>query len=174
MGSEASRFGRPHAAVSPSRFIRRSTKGREHMRTTDVASPASSQATSPEADLAAILATCRGWPLEKASLRCTIESGKPVFQLQFNLPPLLHSYTSHIASNRLDSPSLRAVSKARRAPSPRPRYTPSEDDLLLQLKEEEKLSWPKIHQRFCEKFPGRRIESLQVHYSTKVKPRERS
>lgn len=175
IGSEAARVRRSHRAASPSRVIRRSTNGREQMRTAGVASSASSEAASSETDLATILARCREWPLENVLLKCTTDDGNPIFQLQFNLPPrILGECTSYFASSRLESPSARVVSKARRIPSARLRYTPSEDDLLLQLKAEEKLPWPEIHQRFCEKFPGRPIPSLQVHYSTKVKPRERS
>lgn len=174
MPSEALRFKRSHRAESLSTSIKRSMKCGEHVRITGVASPASSQATIPEAELGAMLTKCGEWPLENASLKYTIDSDTPVFQLQFNVPPrLLYDYTSRIAGNQTKSPSLRAVSKARRAPSARLRYTPSEDDLLLKLKSRDKLPWPEIHQRFCEVFPARPIESLQVHYSTKVKAREK-
>jgi len=122
-----------------------------------------------------MLTRCGGWSLENALLRCMAENGKPVFQLQFNLSPgLLHDCASSIASGRPNSTSVGAMGKAHQSTSTRLRYTRSEDDLLLKLKAEEKLPWSEIRQRFCEVFPSRPMESLQVHYSTKVKHRERS
>ena len=46
------------------------------------------------------------------------------------------------------------------------RFSPEEDALLLQLKREG-LSWDEISDRFPERSKG----TLQVHYSTKLKPR---
>ena len=175
IGSGAARVERPHQAGTPSRGPRRPVKGRGHVRTTCNASPTSSGAPISDSDLGAMLTRCGGWSLENASLRCMAENGKPVFQLQFNLSPgLLHDRASSIASGRPNSPSVRATGKAHQSTSTRLRYTRSEDDLLLKLKAEEKLPWSEIRQRFCEVFPSRPMESLQVHYSTKVKHRERS
>ncbi|EMC96814.1 hypothetical protein BAUCODRAFT_24513 [Baudoinia panamericana UAMH 10762] len=50
---------------------------------------------------------------------------------------------------------------------PRVRYTSNESTLLARLKEVENLSWDQI----TSHFPNRTRESLQVHYSTKVKGR---
>ena len=123
--------------------------------------------------LEAILAKCGQFPLENASLNCTIDNGKPVFQLQCNLPPrLLYGCIGHITEYQTKSSSLQPVSKTLRVTAARERYTSAEDDLLLKLKLKENLPWPKVHQRFCKVFPKRSIGSLQVHYSTKVKPRE--
>lgn len=56
----------------------------------------------------------------------------------------------------------RAVSKSAR----NSRFSSEEDELLLQLKEEG-LSWDEISDCFAERSKG----TLQVHYSTKLKPR---
>jgi hypothetical protein len=134
-----------------------------------VASQASLQATTLTAELGAAIAGFCGWPLESASLTCNMDCGKPLFQLQFRLPPI-YDGTGGVGNDRLGPE--RAASKARRAPRARSRYTPSEDDLLVELKSRKELPWSQIHKRFCEKFPARPVESLQVHYSTKLKSRE--
>jgi hypothetical protein len=46
------------------------------------------------------------------------------------------------------------------------RFSSKEDDLLLQRKEEG-LSWDEISEHFSKRTKG----TLQVHYSTKLKPR---
>ena len=172
-GSGAARVERSYRAGTPSRYPRRPVKGRRRVQATCIASPTSSDAPITDSDLGAMLTRHGGWSLENASLRCMAENGKPVFQLQFNLSPgLLHDRAS-IASGRPKSSSVRAMGKAHQSTSTRLRYTRSEDDLLLKLKAEEKLPWSEIRQRFCEVFPSRPMESLQVHYSTKVKHRER-
>jgi hypothetical protein len=135
-----------------------------------IANRASLQAPTLTAELEATIAEYSGWPLESASLTCTMDCGKPLFQLQFRLPPMSDG-TSRVTDDRLGPE--RAVGKARRAPSARPRYTTSEDDLLLELKSKKQLPWSKIHKLFCEEFPARPVESLQVHYSTKLKPQEK-
>jgi hypothetical protein len=47
------------------------------------------------------------------------------------------------------------------------RFSHEDDILLLRLKGEEGLSWDEISERFPERSKG----TLQVHYSTKLKPR---
>jgi hypothetical protein len=47
-------------------------------------------------------------------------------------------------------------------------YSIDEDRLLVKLKEEKKLAWGEI----TSHFPGRKSSSLQVHYSTKLRPRK--
>lgn len=158
----------PHRAGLYSTYTKRPMKLEEVVQIATVANRASSQPTPPTAELGATIAEYSGWPLESASLICTMDCGKPLLQLQFRLPPV-HDGASRVAQDGLGSE--RAVGKSRRAPSAKVRYTSSEDDLLLELKSKKQLPWSKIHKRFCEKFPARPVESLQVHYSTKLKPR---
>ncbi|KAM0284952.1 hypothetical protein ACHAQH_001639 [Verticillium albo-atrum] len=56
------------------------------------------------------------------------------------------------------------------APAPRPRgpklkFTPDDDQLLLELKENKSLTWKQI----ADFFPGRSSGTLQVRYCTKLK-----
>lgn len=44
-------------------------------------------------------------------------------------------------------------------------YSTSENDLLVRLKEEGRLTWKEI----ADHFPGRELSALQVHYSTKLR-----
>lgn len=56
---------------------------------------------------------------------------------------------------------------ARRPRGPKPRFTPDDDRLIIELKEEKKLSWKQI----ADFFPGRSNQTLQVRYCTKLKVR---
>ncbi|CAK7218065.1 hypothetical protein SCUCBS95973_003363 [Sporothrix curviconia] len=56
------------------------------------------------------------------------------------------------------------------APAPRPRgpklkFTPEDDQLLIELKENKSLTWKQI----ADFFPGRSSGTLQVRYCTKLK-----
>jgi len=56
------------------------------------------------------------------------------------------------------------------APAPRPRgpklkFTPEDDQLLIDLKENKNLTWKQI----ADFFPGRSSGTLQVRYCTKLK-----
>jgi hypothetical protein len=56
------------------------------------------------------------------------------------------------------------------APAPRPRgpklkFTPEDDQLLVDLKEKKNLTWKQI----ADFFPGRSSGTLQVRYCTKLK-----
>jgi hypothetical protein len=76
-------------------------EGGDYMQTADAASPASSQAAFPDAELGAILARCGELPLENASLKCTTESGEPLFQLRFKFSShLLYGGTNSIAGDQ--------------------------------------------------------------------------
>ncbi|KAH6986798.1 hypothetical protein EDB80DRAFT_511541, partial [Ilyonectria destructans] len=138
-----------------------------------ILSPAPSQVTSDETEVRAVLASFEEWPLENASLKRITENGKTTFQLQFDWTPCAKpGHASSAVRDRVDSPSTRTRGKLGLAL--RAKYTPQEDDLLIELKEgREILTWPQIHQRFSETYPGRALGSLQVHYSTKLNSRGR-
>ena len=69
----------------------------------------------------------------------------------------------------LSSPKAQNISQQKDAlgPGAKVRFTPADNALLIELKEQERLSWDEITPR----FPGRSKGTLQVHYSTKVKKR---
>jgi hypothetical protein len=68
--------------------------------------------------------------------------------------------------DRRDSERLSVQERTMCRPVRNSRFSSQEDKLLLQLKEEG-LSWDEISDRFPERSKG----TLQVHYSTKLKPR---
>jgi hypothetical protein len=70
------------------------------------------------------------------------------------------------SSDRRDSERSPVQEWAMSRPVRNSRFSSEDDELLLQLKGEG-LSWDKI----SERFPKRSKGSLQVHYSTKLKPR---
>ncbi|KAG5803242.1 hypothetical protein H9Q74_013062 [Fusarium xylarioides] len=139
-------------------------------------SPAVSQLTSGEAETGPVLAKFEQWQVKNAVLKRITENGSATFQLQFDWSPCLeHGHASNAGQSCVALPSLRTISKTkRRASATRAHYTTQEDDLLLELKEGKGLTWPQIHQQFIQAFPGRSAQSLQVHYSTKLKNREES
>ncbi|KAH6977651.1 hypothetical protein EDB80DRAFT_265779 [Ilyonectria destructans] len=158
--------------------VERPRRGRPSLRSrgkntqaSSILNPASSQATSDETEVRGVLASFEEWPLENASLKCITENDKTTFQVQFDWTPCTkHGYASSTVGDRVDLPSTRTRSRAKRALAPRAKYTSQEDDLLIELKEGgEMLAWPEIHHRFSAAYPGRSVESLQVHYSTKLK-----
>ncbi|KAH8654689.1 hypothetical protein BGZ61DRAFT_541377 [Ilyonectria robusta] len=141
--------------------VERPRRGRPSLRSR---STRSSQAMSDETEVRAVLARFEEWPLENASLKSITENGKTTFQLQFDWT----------VRDGVDSPSTQTTGKVKRASAPRIKYTPQENDLLIKLKEgREMIAWPEIHRRFSETHPGRSVDSLQVHYSTKLKGRTR-
>lgn len=105
----------------------------------------------------------------------TIESEgqKPIFFLTLvpdNIP--LHTDLSANCSHEAMMPNRKRkqpVTKycGSQTKGKRQRYSPNEDYLLVKLKEQERLTWGKIRAH----FPGRKLSSLQVHYSTKLKNR---
>jgi hypothetical protein len=70
------------------------------------------------------------------------------------------------SSDRRDSELLPVQERAMSRPARNSRFSSEDDILLLQLKGEG-LSWDEISERFPERSKG----TLQVHYSTKLKPR---
>ncbi|KAH7112396.1 hypothetical protein EDB81DRAFT_315718 [Dactylonectria macrodidyma] len=71
--------------------VERPRRGRPSLRSwgkntqaSGILSPASSQATSDEIEVTAVLASFEEWPLENASLKRITENGKTTFQLQFD------------------------------------------------------------------------------------------
>ncbi|KAL6406242.1 hypothetical protein AUP68_10412 [Ilyonectria robusta] len=151
-----------------------STYREKNAQASGILSPASSRAMPDETEARAVLAKFEEWPLENASLKCITENGQTTFQLQFEWTPCTkHGHASSTVRDRIDLRSTRTTSRAKRASAARAKYTPHEDDLLIKLKGREMLAWPEIHRRFSEAHPGRSVESLQVHYSTKLKSRER-
>lgn len=175
MRHAAASVKRPRRGRASLRSTAQSTKGGKRSRGSGIPSPASSQATSTETELGVILARFEEWPLENVSLKRITENGKATFQFQFDWTPCTErGHAGSTDRGWVGSPSTRTVRRAKRALATRTHYTTEEDDLLLELKEGQRFVWPKIHRRFIETYPGRSVQSLQVHYSTKLKSRERS
>lgn len=65
------------------------------------------------------------------------------------------------------SMSSSSSASSRKAFKPKAKFTADDDDLLLELKENKKLSWKQI----AEHFEGRTAGALQVRYCTKLKGR---
>jgi hypothetical protein len=53
-------------------------------------------------------------------------------------------------------------------------FSVEESRLLVELREEQKLTWPEVTRRFAQNFPGRTKGSLQVYWSTTLKKQRQS
>jgi hypothetical protein len=51
-------------------------------------------------------------------------------------------------------------------------WSHEEIDLLVKLRERDKLAWSEVTEQFGQKFPGRSQGSLQVYWSTKLGKRQ--
>ncbi|KAJ4182640.1 hypothetical protein NW767_013785 [Fusarium falciforme] len=159
-----------------SRLRRRSTGASAHsLRERDTSalgslSPTPSRARSIPFEASAVLAQFQEWPLENVSMKRVTENGKSTFQFQFEWPLCTdHPHATSVIPDSTRSVATRKTTK--RAPARRAKYSDDEDNFLIQLKEEEKLGWAEIRQRFAQRFPERGGSSLQVHYCTKLKYR---
>jgi hypothetical protein len=94
----------------------------------------------------------------------------------FALPPPIHQqdqyHHHHLPLLPSGLPSaVGQVGIPKPATCPRGRklkFTPKEDELLVELKEDKNLTWNQI----CDYFPGRTSGTLQVHYCTKLKVKD--
>jgi hypothetical protein len=98
-------------------------------------------------------------------------------QQQHTLPPTHHHHlpnTHRSKRQQMDgappSPTPHHGAQGMPAPAPRPRgpklkFTPEDDQLLVDLKEKKNLTWKQI----ADFFPGRSSGTLQVRYCTKLK-----
>ncbi|CAI7596848.1 unnamed protein product [Penicillium manginii] len=109
----------------------------------------------------------------RAILTIESEGPKPTFFLTL-VPDDIPSptYLSTNCTHEAMAPSRKrkqpvAKSRGNQAKGKRRPYSPNEDYLLVKLKEQERLTWGEIKAH----FPGRKLSSLQVHYSTKLKHR---
>ncbi|OBT43225.1 hypothetical protein VE00_06405 [Pseudogymnoascus sp. WSF 3629] len=90
----------------------------------------------------------------------------PVYIPQKYLRYLALQQSMHSATTRVKSRNLKRKSASVKATGTR--YTEDDDKQLLELKEERGMSWQEIQREY---FPQREINSLQVHYCTKVNPK---
>ena len=74
----------------------------------------------------------------------------------------------HRAPSATRARTARASSSSGSSPAISKRYTPQEDELICQLKDEG-LNWSTIFQLFDQEFPGRKQGSIQVRYSKHIK-----
>jgi len=95
------------------------------------------------------------------------------FQLQFDWSLCTtHCGLKSEKHKRVQRGANRSAPQRRRSGA-QGKFTSDEDDLIIHLKEELRLSWAEIHRRHITKYPGRSKGSLQVRYCTKLKGRER-
>lgn len=78
---------------------------------------------------------------------------------RFNSPPMQHhGPPSVVGQDGMPPPALRPR-------GPKLKFTPEDDQLLVDLKEKKNLTWKQI----ADFFPGRSSGTLQVRYCTKLK-----
>lgn len=92
----------------------------------------------------------------------------PVYIPQKYLQYLAIQQSMHSATARVKSRNLERKPASAKATGTR--YTEDDDRQLLELKEERGMSWQEIQREY---FPQREINSLQVHYCTKVNPKRK-
>ena len=130
-----------------------------------------SSSASDESDTSIPAAKYVEWALGSTVLKRVFVDGRAIFQLQFEWPLGMPE------QRRSRKPSCRSVATRKRGVAPGrttkgyARFTPSEDALLIKLKETEGFPWSQIHREFSKSFPKRTRGSLQVRYSTKLKDR---
>jgi hypothetical protein len=101
----------------------------------------------------------------RAILTIETRGSEPTFF--FTLVPDNVPSTSYVPAEKAGRVSKRPTSISRstcRKSKCRP-YSTDENDLLVRLKEEGRLTWKEI----ADHFPGRKLSALQVHYSTKLR-----
>ena len=92
----------------------------------------------------------------------------PVYIPQKYLRHLAFQQSMHSATAGVKSRNLKRKPASVKATGTR--YTEDDDRELLELKEERGMSWQEIQREY---FPQREINSLQVHYCTKVNPKRK-
>jgi hypothetical protein len=90
----------------------------------------------------------------------------PVYIPQKYLQYLVLQPSMNSETTRVKSPNLKRKPTSVKATGTR--YTEDDDKLLLELKEDRGMSWQDIRREY---FQQREINSLQVHYCTKVNPK---
>ena len=111
------------------------------------------------------------WPLEDVVLKRVTANGLAAFQLQFAWDSCANHRRKDPTTRRLQNQSpVKRRPSTKRGVSTRARFTPEEDNLLVELKNQG-LPWQDIHKKFTDVFPQRerRVGSLQVRYCTKLK-----
>lgn len=111
----------------------------------------------------------------RAILTIETQGSEPTFFFTL-VPDNVPSISSRVAAHSPPYNSVKtggglkpsvSVSRSSRGKSKRRAYSTDENNLLVKLKEERKLTWKEI----TDYFPDRASASLQVHYSTKLKRR---
>jgi hypothetical protein len=110
------------------------------------------------------------WVLQDVILKRTLMNGKATFQFHFDWDLCMRH--GEETGNKQKAMSRQCKAHAVKRSTKRT-FTPEEDQMLAQLKDRKELSWAEIHRRFCDKFPERSKDSLQVRYCTKLKRRDR-
>jgi hypothetical protein len=129
----------------------------------------------------ALVAEYQEWPFQGFLKRTRIRN-KTTYNLEFQLPHVPEHLHLPIPSKALGLRSDKETSAetvtphdasahskmhpaAVRPQIKRVRWAPEEDATILKMREEDGCSWEEIHAA----LPHRTIETIQVHYSTKLK-----
>ena len=106
-----------------------------------------------------------GWLKTASDGSCTLQFSLPNLHYNSGQPLDLTHDRTLTATTCLERPAAKAATSS---PSKRKRFTKDENKLLIRLKEGTDLSWEEIT-RYFERTEG----SLQVHYHTKLKHRQK-
>jgi hypothetical protein len=163
---------RSDGATSRSRQIHTSVPGRKRSGRRSIPSPPSSQASHDEEEAAeAVFAKFEERSIENGCLKSVTVNGVTTFQLQWSVGPCTNHRRKDPTIGRPQSQSpVKRRPTTKRGASTRARFTPEEDGLLVELKNQG-LPWQDIHKQFTNAFPHRerRVGSLQVRYCKKLK-----
>ncbi|KAI3538377.1 hypothetical protein CABS01_15081 [Colletotrichum abscissum] len=107
-------------------------------------------------------------PLANLVFKRVVEAEKVTISMQFEDASICHRCRNPLQVLQPSSPSLPEAGLSRSPRRRKPRFSEAEDRLLRHLKKEENLSWKGIHREFSRRFQGRSMQTLQVHYSTKL------
>jgi hypothetical protein len=163
---------RSSGGTSGSQQVQTSAPGRKRSGRRSIPSPPSSQGSGDEeVSVQVPTAKFEEWALEDVVLKRVTANGLATFQLQFVWDSCVNHRRKDPTIGRLQSQSpVKRRPTMKRGASTRARFTPEEDGLLVELKNQG-LPWQDIHKQFTRAFPHRerRVGSLQVRYCTKLK-----
>ncbi|KAG9249627.1 uncharacterized protein F5Z01DRAFT_472150 [Emericellopsis atlantica] len=142
-----------------------------HASTAAFNSPPPSQASIDGKDNEPDSAAFEEW---KGTVQLTTINGVTSFEGQFEgelslnlLQALVQTWST--TQKTIHTPACGRAGGVKRKTGSRGKFTPEEDDLLIDLKTNLSLPWSDIHRRFSNRFPGRSKGALQVRYCTKLK-----
>ncbi|RYP20575.1 hypothetical protein DL765_002732 [Monosporascus sp. GIB2] len=89
------------------------------------------------------------WTIKNGTVKCVTENGWTTLQI-------IWGPCEHAAETPCSESPAKKRNSTKRCPTTRAAITPDEDDLVIKLKEVDKLPWQEVHKRFTEAFPRRK------------------